>query len=352
MAWRRGSTVGPSTIGCWQLPGSRALGPSEVANGNVFVAGVNRHDHFQDDFLSTHFGCHQFAASNRLIPVRYVWIILILLLPACKPAITPQAELPRTVVCATSYPLADVVREIGGEYVQLDWILDLGDPITGYALSSQDRARMTGIDLLVCGGTRSEGWAQAPILSLEDTNRVVTLEQTTVARSAPATGLLWLDPMVVRAAVPIITDKLVERLPRQSETLRERAAAFVERLDLVVRKYPNSAFGRGKVLVTEHTFDALLDRFGVGSIAIETNALHLTENDLRRIRDKAHAEQIVAILLPFDTPGGAVQDIEQRTGLRVYLIDHLGLPQYEGHSTYLEMLEYNLKQLQAATNRQ
>lgn len=256
---------------------------------------------------------------------------------------------PTASVCATVYPLADIVREIGGPNVRLDWILDLGDPLHGYSLSNEDRSRMTGIDLLICSGTRTETWAYAPIGSLEDTGRVVALEHLEIVRTAPATGLLWLDPLIVRAAVPVIAEQLAKRLPRQRDELLARGEAYVKRIEDIVRKHPNTLFGRERVMVTERSFDALLDRFGIGAVVVEANPLDLAPTDYRRLRDKAAEEKITALLLPFDTPGGAIQDIEERTGLRVFLIDPLGLPNYPGHGTYLEILDSNLTQLEAAT---
>lgn len=300
---------------------------------------------------------HPVSCEKGMMRLRHPRSLCVLLtvlvgLSACDPPQQTQPSVPTASVCATVYPLADVVREIGGPNVRLDWILDLGDPIHGYSLSNEDHNRMTGIDLLLCAGTRSEAWAHAPISSLEDTGRVVSLEQLDIVRTAPPSGLLWLDPVIVRDAVPVIAEQLAKRLPRQADDLRARGEAYVKKIEEIVRKHPNSLFGRERVIVTERSFDALLDRFGIGAVVVEANPLDLSPSDYRRIRDKAAEEKIAAILLPFDTPGGAVQDIEARTGLRVFLIDYLGLPNYPGHGTYLEMLDSNLTQLENATKPQ
>ncbi len=267
---------------------------------------------------------------------------------SCRPK--PAAPTPkRASVCATAYPLADIVREIGGENVRLDWILDLGDPVSGYILSTRDRDRLTGVDLMVASGTRTETFASSVIFSLEQTSRVFELESTETARLAPAGGLLWLDPIVVRNALPELTENLVRLLPRQIESLRTRSADFATRIDQLVAQYPNSAFGRGKVIVLDLVFAPLLDRFGVGSVLIDASALKLTEADIRRIRDKAAETGIKTIVLRFDTPPGTLADIEARTGLRAFTLDHFGFPQFQGHGTYLEQLQYNLEQLLQAT---
>ncbi len=257
----------------------------------------------------------------------------------------------RAVACATVYPLADVAREVGGEFVRVDWILDLGDPPSGYPLTAAVRERMTGVDLLIAGGQRSESWAQAAIFALEETQRVVVLDALPVAQTAPVTGMLWLDPVVVRAAVPAIADKLVIAVPRESESIRRQADAYVQRIDAILRAHPNSIFGRSKVMVLDRMFDPLLDRFGIAASLVECAPLKLSEDDFRNIRTRARDEGIRSLLLPFDTPAGAIEDIEARTGLRVFRLDVLGLTNFAKHGTYLELLEFNLSQLEAATRQ-
>ncbi len=282
--------------------------------------------------------------------MRRLAILLPLLLLACEPLAGPTTmQAPRVVVCATVFPLADVVREIGGDFVRVDWILDLGDPIGGYPLTAANRDRMTGVDLLVVGGQRSESWAQPAIFALEETQRVVALDGLRISQTAPTTGVLWMDPVIVREAVPAIADQLVARMPRQSEFFRQQAMQYTQRIDTILKAHPNSVFGRGRMMVLDRTFDPLLDRFGIRTSLLECVPLRLTDADFRNIRAKARDENIRALLLPFDTPGGAVADIEARTGLRVFRLDALGLTKYEQHGTYLEILEYNLTQLEEAT---
>lgn len=267
---------------------------------------------------------------------------------SCRPK-PPTPAPKRASVCATAYPLADIVRQIGADHVRLDWILDLGDPVSGYIMGPRDRDRLTGVDLLVASGTRTETFASSVIFSLEQTGRVFELESTETARSAPVGGLLWLDPIVVRDALPGLTEKLIRILPRNIESLRAGAADFSARIDQLVAKYPNRDFGRGKVIVLDLIFAPLLDRFGVGSVLIEAQTLKLTESDIRQIRDAARDNGIKAIVVRFDTPPGTLADIEARTGLRVFTLDHFGFPHFQGHATYLEQLQFNLDQLLAAT---
>lgn len=258
--------------------------------------------------------------------------------------------MPRVIVCTTVYPLADVVREIGADDVRVDWILDLGDPLTGFTATSGDRERLITVDLMVCEGTRSDTWATQAITTMHGTDRFVALEQLPIVRTTPPVGYLWMDPAVIRELAPVLVDRLGTRLPVKRDVFQQRAQVMVERINAILRAHPDSVFGREEVIVLENGFNPLLDRFGVVARPVEANAYNLTDDDVRRIRRTADERRVKAILLPYDLPGGAVRDIEQRTGLRAYLIDKLGAPRYSGHSTFIEILEYNLSQLIAATH--
>lgn len=270
----------------------------------------------------------------------------------CDGVSPPVQSTPVIRVCATVYPLGEVVRQIGGADVRLDWILDLGDPIEGYRLSREDRSRLIGIDLLVYGSIRSETWVQGPVHSLEETGRVFSLDRLDIVRTAPTGGLLWTDPVIIRAAAPIIAEVLSRKMPERSDVFHQRARNLVDELDRIIQHHPNAVFRNLRVLVTSRSFDPFLDRFGVRSVLVEADPLNLSDIDIRRLRSQARTNNLSVVLLPFDTPVGTIQDIEQRTGLRVYLIDVLGLANLPGHQTYQDLLLYNLSQLRQASQNQ
>ncbi|GIW77491.1 MAG: hypothetical protein KatS3mg104_2554 [Phycisphaerae bacterium] len=270
----------------------------------------------------------------------------------CDGVSAPVQSTPVIRVCATVYPLGEVVRQVGGSDVRLDWILDLGDPIEGYRLSREDRSRLIGIDLLVYGSIRSETWVQGPVQSLEETGRVFSLDRLDIARTAPTGGLLWTDPVIIQAAAPIIAEVLSRKMPERSDVFHQRARNLVGELDRIIQHHPNAVFRNLRVLVTSRSFDPFLDRFGVRSVLVEADPLNLSDIDIRRLRSQARTNGISVVLLPFDTPVGTIRDIEQRTGLRVYLIDVLGLANLPGHQTYQDLLLYNLSQLRQAIQNQ
>jgi len=276
-----------------------------------------------------------------------VLIILCLLLPiGCHRTDSAPVAEPRIVVCATVYPLADVVREVGGEHVRVDWIIDLGDPLAGFTTTEAERHRLTGVDLLVCDGPQTEGWAQQAIASLSNSDKVVSLDHMRISHTTPSAGARWLDPLVVKEFAVEVARRMGLRMPQHADEFRARAAALGTKLDQLTQ---SAQIGKERVLVTDTLLDPLLDRFGVASVEVDIDPLDLNDADIKKLRTTAEREHIRNLLLPFDTPPGLITDLEARTNLRVFLIDELGLPQFPGHAKYLEIGAYNVAQLRDAS---
>ena len=279
-------------------------------------------------------------------------LLLLLCLTSCdrSPAVPTTAPVRQIAVFASTYPLADLARQVGGEHVRVDWLIDLGDPLTAFTPTTAERERMMSHEVIVLDGSRRmEGWAMLELSRMQATGRMVAVADLPIVRTMPPAGLLQLDPMAVRELVPVLVARFGELLPKQRAYFEERGQAFTNEIDSILRAHPNSAFGRGKVLVLDDTLAPLLDRFAIGYARVDADALRLTDREVNLIRDKARATGAQTLLVPFDTPPGTQADIQSRTQLKVVTIDPLGMPNYPGHATYLEVVAYNLAQLKIAT---
>ena len=284
------------------------------------------------------------AGRARRLHVAYY---LLLTLSGCQRDV-PAPPPPRPVVVfATVFPLADLARQVGGDAVRVDWLLDLGDPIDHYALSRRDRERMSGADLILVDGLgRTETWAAEQLARLRDVGNVISCETRPSAHDAPPDGLLYLDPAVAAETVDAITDALVQRLPGQTDAIRARAKACRDR---IARQAGATAVAKGtKVLTLSAEFDPLLARVGVAAVRADADPLNLTDADAAMLRHRAASAGVRAVLVPFDTPPATVTGIEEGTGLRAYPIDPLGYPNYAGHASYADVLKYDLDELQLA----
>ncbi len=283
--------------------------------------------------------------------MRSFWLFIFVLIAAsCGQRATTAPTTRQLAVFASTFPLADLARQVGGVDVRVDWLIDLGDPLTGFVPTPRERERMITTELILLDGPRrTEGWAQQELLRMQATGRVASLEDLAVSHTMPSAGLLQLDPVAAKAFVAVLAEKFGELLPAKKAYFTDRARRFTAELDAVLRAHPNRVFGRGRVIVLDETLAPLLDRFSIGHVRVDADALRLSDRDAAVIRAKAQQDGAKVLLVPFDTPPGTITDIQARTSLRVVTIDPLGFPNFEGHSTYIEVLTYNLDQLKLAT---
>jgi len=278
---------------------------------------------------------------------------LFLLLPlACDKPTGPLPREPITVF-ATMYPLAEIAREIGGEDVRTDWLIELGKPIDGFILTRRERDRMASTDYTLCDSyNRTETWAAIDLAQRKNTGRVMTCDSLPASGEPhyPGKGLIYLDPTAVKQLTPVLRDAFARIWPEHAEAMRRRAEAFSAQLDALIAKYPPGSFGGGKVMALSPLFNPLLARFGIDYVVEERDAYRLSDADLAAIKYAASRAGCGALLLPYDLPPGTVARIEDGTGLNSFPMDACGYSGFKQHDTYLGLLQADLEQLRAATS--
>ena len=253
-------------------------------------------------------------------------------------------------VFATTFPLSQIAREIGGEWVDTDWLIELGKPLSGFTMTRRERDRMAATNFTLCDSfRRTETWAAPDLAQRRNTGSVLTLDNLPAATAAdyPAGGLLELDPAVASEFAPVLADALANAQPKLGTIFRNRATAFAQDVDALRARYPRQSSGGAKVVVLSNTFAPLLYRCGVQSVLVDCDAYRLSGAEADTIRKAASDTGAAAVILPFDLPPGAVTRIEKLTGLKSIALDAVGLSGFKGHDTYLAILEYDLAQLQA-----
>ena len=270
------------------------------------------------------------------------------LLIGCNRAPAPVEGDRRAIVFTTLYPLADLARQVGGEHVRVDWLLDLGDPIDQFAMTRRDAERFSGTDFILCDGLdRTEIWARADLDRFRNTSRLISVDQTTAPNEVPADGLLCLDPVLAGRTAILLADGLGRQFPKLTDDVHTRAAAFNKDLNTALAGFavPKTAH----VVVLSNLFQPLLARLGVKQVLVPADPLHLQRTDAESIRRAAESAGARSLIVPFGTPPGTVTSLEEQTGLKAVALDALGYPNYGQHASYLDVLKFNLDQLRIAT---
>lgn len=169
----------------------------------------------------------------------------------------------RLNVVATTGQVADLVRQIGGDRVQVTALMGPGIDPHLYKASAGDVERLRKADLIAYHGLHLEAKMGDVLARLDGLRPTLA-----VAEALPAERLLappefagahdphvWFDVPLWRLAVEPVATRLAELDPAHAQEYRERAAAYtaaLDRLDAELRATFATIPAAQRVLITAH----------------------------------------------------------------------------------------------------
>ncbi|WP_410474061.1 metal ABC transporter solute-binding protein, Zn/Mn family [Guyparkeria sp. TX1] len=269
----------------------------------------------------------------------------------------------RLSVVATTGMIADAVREIGGDQVQVDGLMGPGIDPHSYRQTRSDIVAMTRADLVLWHGLYLEAQMEEFLQRLIKRQTVVA-----VAEELDRDRLLghedyddkrdphvWMDPALWADVVATVRDAMIEARPDLEATFRERATDYIERIKRLgqwATEVTSSVPVESRVLLTAHDAFAYFGRahdfevIGIQGISTESEA------GLRRIRDLVDLlveREIAAVFVESSVSerniralveGAASRGHEVRIAGTLYS-DAMGpAGRYEG--TYIGMIDHNI----------
>jgi manganese/zinc/iron transport system substrate-binding protein len=238
---------------------------------------------------------------------------LVVALPAASPAAEPAG--PRAVVVATTTVVADLVRQVAGDRVEVDCLMAPGIDPHSYKATPRDADRLARADLVVASGLHLEGkladllarlGRRVPTVAVADT---LPKERLLAADSAdPAEGGLhdphvWFDARLWSRCPAALVGPLAAVDPAGRPGFESRAAAYAARLESLddrLRERIATIPERRRVLVTAH--DAFryfgraygLEVVGVQGVSTESEA---GLGDINRIVELVVSRGIPAVFV-------------------------------------------------------
>ena len=272
-------------------------------------------------------------------------------------------------VVATFSVLADLVRNVGGDRIQLDTVVGAGADAHTFEPSPADSVRLKEADLVFEHGLGFEPWlpelyessgsaaARVPVTrGLKD-----LLEAGGEGDRAEYDPHVWHDPRYVITIVETIRDALSEANAADAGTYRANADRYVARLreldgeiESQVSRVPEA---RRKLVTTHDTFAYFARRYNfevVDSIlGASTEENEPSAAEVSKIVREIRASGVPAIFVENVSNPGVTERIAQETGVEIappLYTDALGDPGSEGE-TYLEMMRYNAGTIAEALGR-
>jgi zinc transport system substrate-binding protein len=297
----------------------------------------------------------------------------------------------RLSVTASIYPLADVVRAVGGSGVEVDVLIPPGASPHVFEPPPEVYRRFSETKLFVMVGAGLEFWAEKlieanagkdlRILRAADGVNLIPMagsdqrrpapERSAFADDAPGKGAVadpiatahaeehqtgnphvWLDPLLVENLAGRICVALSELDPGRAEEYSRNLSDFRKQLTGLHREIQNAVAGFSiREFVAFHpSWSYFARRYGFREVGIiqRSPGRNPTPHQIEEIVAAIRRYHIRAVFAEPQFNSAAARAIAEEAGVEVLVLDPIGGPGLPGRDSYVELMRHNLKIMQEA----
>ena len=289
-------------------------------------------------------------------------------------ASAPAAAQDRVKVIASFSILADLVKNVGGDRVDLSVLVGRGSDAHVYAPTPADARKVAEARLVVVNGLGFEGWLDRLIKAAGGKATVVVAAKGIKARKAAGDHdhdrkhghkhdhdddvdpHAWQNVLNVKTYVANIRDALASADPAGTDTYKANAAAYSARLDALnadvraaIAKIPSA---RRKIITNHDAFGYFGAAYGIRFVAPQGVATESepSARDVARIISQIRRQRIPAVFLENISDPRLMQRIAKETGAKIGgTLYSDALTAANGPApTYIDMMRHNLGTLTGA----
>ncbi len=271
----------------------------------------------------------------------------------------PAAASPVKVVTSI-YPISALVREVGGDRVEVSTIIPRGaDPHHFELTPSKARALHEAKVIMLIGG-RFDEWVLPHADEREIIYMVVRFNEAFTDSLIPLGDSFnphfWLDPMFASEMTRIIAVALCTVDFDNCDHYRERAGTLMAGLDeLRVAGRDRLAAGGFEAFVALHpAWTYFARRYGLTEVAT-IEVTHESEPSARHIADviRRMSSGGVKFVVAEEFSGlDLARSVAEQAGAKIILLDPLGGEDTPGRDTYAGLIKYNLKVIESVAEHQ
>jgi zinc/manganese transport system substrate-binding protein len=288
-----------------------------------------------------------------------------LLAAAAALAATPALAQDKLKVIATFSILADFVRNVGGDRIEVASLVGSNSDAHVYAPTPADARRLAEAKLVVVNGLGLEGWMTRLVKASGTKAATVTATAGIATRKMEDEhhgGRMVTDPhawqSVANAKIYVanIRDGLAAADPAGKASYVANAAAYTGKLDALeaevkaaIAKIPAD---RRRIITTHDAFGYFGAAYGITFIAPEgvSTETQASAKDVAKIIEQIRKQKIPAVFMENISDPRLMQQIAKETGAKIggtlysdALSDDKGPA-----ATYLDMMRNNVRELSAA----
>lgn len=298
---------------------------------------------------------------------RFIFSLLLVaaIVLGCSPRSTESGKLQ---VVATIGIVADVVRQIGGEFVQVNVLLPPGSDAHEYTPRPEDVAILSKAKIVFANGAGLEEFLRPLLENAGATERLVEVSrdvpllkgegeeehhQNEGAHEHAVDPHTWFDPNNVLLWVDTIAQALSQADPAHRAEYQKNAEAYkgqLRELDAWIREQVAQIPPENRKLVTDHRIFGYFARtYGfeqIGALipSVSTEASPSAQ-ELAALEDAIRAYGVKAIFIEEIGSQQLAEQVSRDTGVRLISLYHDLGPAGSEVDTYLNYMRYNVTQI-------
>ena len=285
----------------------------------------------------------------------------VLLFSLCLALLASPARADRLNVVASFSILANFVKNVGGDRVNVTALVGANSDVHVYTPAPGDAKAVANARLVVINGLGLEGWLPRLLQSSGSKAPVVVATKgiTPLKLGSAADPHAWQSVANAKIYVANIRDGLVEADPADAEAFKANATRYLAELDTLegevkaaIAKIP---LERRKLITTHDAFGYLAAAYGIAFIAPSgvSTETEPSARDIAQIIHQIRSEKIPAVFLENISDDRLIGRIAAETGASIggtlfsdSLTDEKGpVP------TYIDLVRHNIKALTSALAR-
>ena len=272
----------------------------------------------------------------------------------------------KPTVVATIFPIADLLKQIGGEKIEVITLLPAGASPHHFELTPREAKAISGGELLVSVGAGLDPWAERIAKGLVgQIAQLVISDGLTLLpfkggehhdHDVPANRgdpHIWLDPIFVKEEIaPMLTEALQEHWPQHGEAFQNNLFSLQEQLEEMHQSFSQIAadFTERRFISFHSTWAYLGKRYNLSEIesVLEYPGEEPSAGWLAGLIKLAKQEQINTIFIEPQFNPKPAEILAQEIGGRVFVLDPLGGENVDGRDDYFKLMNYNFSILREA----
>lgn len=277
-------------------------------------------------------------------------------------------------IVSSIYPVADMIRQVGGEHVHVTVVLPPGASPHTFEPKPSVLKIFSSAQIFFMIGAGLEFWAEK-FIRLSDPNltTVVLSEglpliyslaqhdeqehrhgKTDVSgnQTQTANPHIWLDPVIAKLMINTITASLSEVDREHAEYYQRQRQMYIDeldRLDRHIRKTIES-FGNKKYVSFHASWVYFARRYGLESVGVieASPGRNPSPIQIKHIVERIKEHRIQSVFAEPQLNPKVAEVIAKEAGVGMFILDPMGGPDLRGRSSYIDLMYYNLSVLKEA----